>query len=114
MKPLTALISTSLQSGIFPDLMKIAKVIPLHKGGEMNIPDNFRPISLLPVLSKVLERVAFDKVTSHLERNKIVYSRQYGFRKNHSTSDVDHSDYMLTAICFVILWPLFSLVNLVG
>ena len=60
--PLCVLINRSLNTGIFPDLMKIAKVIPLHKGDELYLPDNFRPISLLPVLSKILEKVVYDKI----------------------------------------------------
>ena len=58
--PLCIVINKSLFNGEFPDLMKLAKVIPLHKGGLKNIPDNYRPISLLPMLSKVLERVVYN------------------------------------------------------
>ena len=85
--PLTVIINKSLSEGNFPDLMKIAKVILLHKGGELDAPDNFRPISLLPVLSKVLECVAYNQTVEFLDKNKLIYSRQYGFRKWHATSD---------------------------
>ena len=57
--PLCVIFNKSLSSGVYPDLMKLAKVIPLHKGGEMDICDNYHPISLLPVISKVLEKVVF-------------------------------------------------------
>ena len=54
--PLCTVINKSLLSGVFPDAMKIAKVIPLFKGGDIVVPDNYRPISLLPVLPKILEK----------------------------------------------------------
>ena len=85
--PLCLIINKSLDSGIFPDLMKLAKVIPLHKGGESQIPDNYHPISLLPVFSKILEKVVYEQVVTHLELHNILYSKQFGFRKNHSTID---------------------------
>ena len=64
----------------------MAKVIPLHKGGEKIISDNYRPISLLLVISKVIECVVYNIVVSHLEKHNALYPRQYGFRRNHSTS----------------------------
>ena len=85
--PLCIVFNKSLLSGHFPDLMKITKVIPLHKGGQRNVPDNYRPISLLPVISKVLERIVYNFLVNHLESNNIVYSCQFGLRRNHSTSD---------------------------
>ena len=85
--PLCQIFNKSLQTGIFPNLMKIAKVIPLHKSGDTAIPDNYRPISLLPVVSKILERIVFNKMTNYLNENEILYQRQYGFCKGHSTTD---------------------------
>ena len=85
--PLCVIFNKSLSSGIFPDLMKIAKVLPLHKIGTVTNPDNYRPISLLPVISKVLEKIIYNATVSHLDAHDILYSRQYGFRRNHSTSD---------------------------
>ena len=67
--------------------MKLAKVIPLFKGGERDLPDNYRPISLLPVISKVLEKIVYLQTTEHLDECNVIYPRQFGFRKNHSTSD---------------------------
>ena len=77
--PLCVVINKSLLSGEFPELMKIAKVVPLYKNGERNLPDNYRPISLLTVLSKVLERVVYNFVVKHLDDNKVLYPRQFGF-----------------------------------
>ena len=85
--PLCTILNMSLKQGIFPDLMKIAKVIPLHKGGLCDVPDNYRPISLLPVFSKILEKAVYVTLIEHLNNNDILYYRQYGFRKHHSTID---------------------------
>ena len=83
--PFCLLINKSIKDGIFPDCMKIAKIIPLHKSGSIEDPDNFRPISLLPVLSKILEKYMYSAVTSHLADNNVLYLRQFGFRQLHST-----------------------------
>ena len=85
--PLCIIFNKSLFSGVFPDLMKVAKVLPLYKGGEQSIPDNYRPISLLPVISKILERCVYITLLQHLNNNNIVYPKQFGFRPGHSTSD---------------------------
>ena len=85
--PLCILINKSLSSGTFPDLIIIAKVIPLHKGGELNISDNYRPISLLPVLSKVIEKIVYEQVVWHLDANSILFPKQFGFRRGHCTVD---------------------------
>ena len=85
--PLCVVINKSILSGIFPDLMKRAKVVPLFKSGDRSCTDNYRPISLLPVISKVLERVVYNFTTKFLMDNKILYPRQFGFRRDHSTSD---------------------------
>ena len=71
--PITIIFNKSLSCGEFPDLMKIAKVIPLYKGGLRDIPDNYRPISLLPVISKVLERILYNSLVKHLQSNGILY-----------------------------------------
>ena len=72
--------------GSFPDASKIAKVKPLFKKGSITFPSNYRPISLLPLLSKVVERVVLDQTEEFLSL-KILYDYQSGFRKNHSTTD---------------------------
>ena len=86
--PLCTIINRSLEDGIFPNLLKIVKILPLHKGGQSCLPDNYRPISLLPVISKVFERVVYDGLVKHLEKNSVVCLRQFSFRKDHSTIDV--------------------------
>ena len=69
MQLLLYIINLSLQSGSVPMEWKAAKIIPLFKSGSMDELDNYRPISILPVLSKILERTAYKQLLSHLENN---------------------------------------------
>ena len=82
---LCKLFNMSLESGIFPEEMKIAEVVPLHKGGDKSLETNYRPISLLTTLSKVLEKVMYKRVYEFLNSTKQIYRKQYGFRSKHST-----------------------------
>ena len=82
---LTQVINQSLSTGIFPDKLKIAKILPIYKKEENNIFDNYRPISLLPTLSKVFERIVYNQLYSYFIQNKLLYFSQHGFRKLHST-----------------------------
>ena len=70
---------------MFPSRWKTAKVTPLHKGGDLDDVSNFRPISVLPVLSKVIERHIHDALYNYLTDNSLIYPRQSGFRKRHGT-----------------------------
>ena len=80
-KPISELCNLSLTLGSFPDACKIVKV----KKGSKKDPSNNRPISLLPLLSKVFERVVLNQTEEFLSLNKVLYDYQSGFRKNHST-----------------------------
>ena len=84
-RPLKHALNLSLEKGIFPKELKVAKVIPLHKGNEKNIVSNYRPISLLPILSKVYEKVMYDRLIAFIDVHKLLYELQFGFRKDHST-----------------------------
>ena len=85
-KPLTLLINQVLNSGIFPDKLKIAKVIPIYKkGGDPSLFEKYRLISLLPAVSKVLEKIRALKLSSYLEKNKLLFDNQYGLRPKHCT-----------------------------
>ena len=84
-KPLSLIINQMLESGIFPDDLKIAKIIPLYKKGNINSITNYRPISLLPTLSNVFERVIFNQLYTYLNHNNLLSEQQYGFRANHSS-----------------------------
>ena len=82
---LTLIINQSLNTGIFPENLKKAKVLPLFKKGDAHIIDNYRPISLLPAISKIFERVVFCRLYEYFDQEKLLYISQYGFRKCHST-----------------------------
>ena len=84
-KPLTLLINQVLNTGTFPDKLKIAKVIPIFKKGDQSLFENYRPISLLPAISKVLEKIIALQLSSYFEKNKLLFDNQYGFRPKHST-----------------------------
>ena len=83
--PITTLVNQSLATGIFPSNLKIAKIMPLQKQPNNCNIDNFRPISLLPSISKVIEKCVFDQVYEYFEKNKLLYDSQYGYRQSHST-----------------------------
>jgi hypothetical protein len=83
--PLAHIINFSLTSGIFPQSCKLAKVKPVFKKLDRADPGCYRPISLLPVVSKLIEKVVSEQLNLFLERNNILCNRQYGFRRNKST-----------------------------
>ena len=83
--PLTLLINQSLMTSTFPSKLKIAKIMPLLKKPNIFKPDNFRPISLLPCISKIIEKCVFIQIYEYFEKNKLIFGSQYGYRKNHST-----------------------------
>ena len=84
---ITNIINKSFETGYFPKFCKIAKVIPLFKSGEKTDVQNYRPISILPILSKIIEKVVHHQLYGFLQRNRILSPNQYGFRKKLSTSD---------------------------
>lgn len=83
---LAAIINKSLCSGIFPSSLKMANVVPLHKGGDRFDVNNYRPISLLSTYSKVFEKVVYVQISNYFETNNIFYPHQYGFRNNRCTT----------------------------
>ena len=82
--PLCHIFNQSLSEGIFPDRMKEAEVIPLYKGKNMDETINYRPISLLITISKILEKVVYKRLYSYLEKYNLLYDSQYGFRSKRS------------------------------
>ena len=82
---LALILNQSLNTGIFPDKLKIAKIVPLFKKGDEHVFDNYRPISLLPSISKIFEKVVCKQLYQYFVDNKLFYDSQYGFRKGHST-----------------------------
>ena len=78
---------------MFPDSLKIAKVAPIFKSGDKGNVSNYRPISILPVFSKVLERIMCNRVYHHLDSKGLLYEKQFGFQRNNST---EHAILQLT------------------
>ena len=84
--PCVHIINLSLSTGIVPDAMKLAKVVPIFKkSGSDAIMKNYRPVSLLPVLSKILERIVYNRLFNYLMKHKIISAAQYGFQPNRGT-----------------------------
>ena len=103
-QPFKYICNLSLNKGVFPDDMKIARVIPLYKGqswgftshstariplykaGDKNVFTNYRPVSILPQFSKTLEKVFNNRLDNFLEKDNVIADSQYGFHRNRSTS----------------------------
>ena len=85
LKPLTHICNLSISQGIFPEQLKIANVIPLYKSDDSMSFNNYRPVSVLCVLSKIFEKIMYNRVAAFLEIFKILHDNQYGFRKKSST-----------------------------
>ena len=83
-KVLVEIFNKTLTTGEFPNVMKLAEVVPLYKNKEHYLESNYRPISLLMTMSKILEKVMYKRVYSFLQNTGQIYSNQYGFRAGHS------------------------------
>ena len=84
-RPLVHLTNLCLQEGKFPENLKNALVIPIYKSGDKTLPQNYRPISLISNISKIIERVLHKRIYDFLESEKLISKTQFGFRKGHST-----------------------------
>lgn len=120
-EPLCDIINTTFQTGIFPYQLKKAKIIPLHKKGEFQNINNYRPVSILPIFSKVVEKIIFNQLVAFIEKYKILSNSQFGFRRGKSTADalLDLTDMVMdnfeTGVCslgvFVDLSKAFDCVS---
>ena len=81
---LALLINKSIATGCFPDQLKLAKVFPIYKGGSKSDPNNYRPISILPTISKLFERHINSHLTAYLNKYSLIHESQSGFRRKHS------------------------------
>ena len=84
-KSLTLIINQMITTGVFPDSLKVSKIIPLFKKGDSSLLSNYRPISLLPTISKILERILYNQLYEYFDNNHLLAEQQYGFPSNHST-----------------------------
>lgn len=87
LEPLTLCFNYCLQQGVFPNFMKLSKVRPIFKKGEVNDLGNYRPISLIPVLAKIFEYLIFRQISTYFESSGLLSNCQFGFRKGRSTID---------------------------
>ena len=83
--PLTEIFNLSLTTGKVPEQLKTAKVIPIYKKDDASVFSNYRPVSVLPCLSKVLERLVFNRCIEFIDNNNLLNEKQFGFRAKHST-----------------------------
>ena len=83
---LTTILNKSLTTGCFPNSLKIARVVPIFKAGDRSFLNNYRPISILPVFSKIFEKIVHSQLQSYLDHFEILDPSQFGFRPHLSTS----------------------------
>jgi hypothetical protein len=89
--PLADICNASFTSGIFPEILKIAIVKPLHKKGNTGEFQNYRPISLLPVFSKIVEKLMYNRLMLFITKNNILNDTQHGFCEGKSTETAAHA-----------------------
>ena len=99
-----------MRLGIFPDTLKTGLVSPIYKKGDPQLLDNYRPISTLPIFSKIFEKLIYTRIYDFLVAKNVLYEKQFGFRRNHSTSHA--INYSLS--CFVEGKLIFTFLYLVS
>jgi hypothetical protein len=85
-EPLTFVINSCLEQGVFPEKLKTARVVPVYKKGDREDISSHRPIAIVPTFSKVIEKIMYDQLVLHLDLNGLFSDTQHGFRKGRSTS----------------------------
>lgn len=98
---LVSLVNMSFHDGSFPSFLKMSVVIPLHKGGKLDDPSNFRPISLIPTLAKIIETLVKKRLNEYLSAHSIIHANQFGFQRRKNTHDA----------IFSFLYELYSNLN---
>ena len=84
--PLQLLFNCSFSTGLVPDQFKVARVVPIHKKGSSFLVSNYRPISLLSIFNKVIEKLMYNRIISYLEKFSILHNKQFGFRSKQLTT----------------------------
>ena len=117
----THIVNLSIQQSVFPAQYKIAKVIPLLKKGDPLLPKNYRPVAILCVLSKVVERVVYLQVVDYMNRNNFFHPNHHGFRAHHSPASAMIQMYdtwvqavdkgQLTGVCMLDMSAAFDVVD---
>ena len=111
-KPLTHIVNVSITTGTIPDDLKVARVVPLYKNKSKTNVENYRPISVLRIISKIFERVVFNQLNNFLTEHKLLYIFQSGFWSSYSTDtclirltdyskqECDNGNYTGMALCY--------------
>lgn len=86
-EPLAHIFNICITQSIWPDALKKAEVVPIHKGYEKHNVSNYRPISLISNIAKIFEKVIYDRIYSFVQENKLINPKQFGFVKNKGTKD---------------------------
>ena len=118
---LTHVINLSISSREFPAFWKKAKIIPLHKKDDILNPKNFRPVAILPIFSKVLERVIFNQILQYLSSNNILHPSHHAYRSGHNTTTAliqmydtwinAYEDKELSGVCLLDMSAAFDIVD---
>ena len=82
---LVKIFNLAISTGIYPDSLKIAKVIPVFKKGDQMSVNNYRPISILSPINKIFEKILYSRLIKYIDKSNILYDFHFGFSKNHST-----------------------------
>ena len=88
--PILNICNKMLDQGTYPERLKFSLIRPIYKSGDRTAASNYRPISLLPVFSKIFEKVIHNRLSDHLTKNAILNEYQYGFRNEISTENASH------------------------
>ena len=83
--PLTHICNLSLSTGVFPHELKIANIVPIYKSGDVMMFSNYRPVSVLPVFSKLVERLLYNRLIDFVNKHNLLYKYQFGFQEGKST-----------------------------
>lgn len=93
---LTCILNKIINSSIYPDCLKISKIVPIPKVANASEASDFRPVSLLPIIDKIFEKIIHERLFSYLDSNNLMYKYQFGFRKGCNTEEV-----VLNAVNFI-------------
>src|SRR5690606_37726120 len=85
--PISSVFNKCLKIGIFPNVFKIAIVLPLYKKDDVKDLNNYRPISLLPLISKIFEKLIYAQILTYLKTHNIINNSQFGFLENRSCDE---------------------------
>ena len=113
---LTHIVNLSISTKIFPSSWKKAKVIPLHKKDDLLNPKNYRPVAIIPIFSKVLERVIFNQMVAYITENKLIHPNHHAYRAGHNTTTALLQMYdvwldSMAGVCFLDMSAAFDIVD---